>query len=297
RKTHHLLIDRSGPWWYEPRPGLSSFNFQKNADAQLLFFQSSNDPDNIVCVIPLYHAYLKTVSEEGVEVRFTGFEERGNVDCWVGVGKDVYEVLRVGAEVVRGYLGFGGPSDIVDGRREEAEGEFFYDWFGWCSWNAFYQGVNQDNVLSSLKEYKDLDIPIAVVLIDDGWQNVNKGMVDFGFNSKFPSGSGIIKEIKQKFNIRQVGVWHAIIGYWDGINTTGPLSKKYKLRHFKNDNDNGAVVVDEKDVARFYEDWHNHLRKEGVDWFKVDDQVSTIIHFAELLQNLMEDMELMESVW
>ena len=37
--------------------------------------------------------------------------------------------------------------------------------------------------------------------------------------------------------------------------------------------------MDEKDVERFYKDWHEELRRWGVDWFKVDDQVSFIEFF------------------
>ncbi|KAJ3033311.1 hypothetical protein HDV00_006501 [Rhizophlyctis rosea] len=276
KQTHHLLIDRSGPWWYEPRAGRQTFDTEKNSDSVLWIFKSAHDPDNVVVVITLLHAYMRTVKEDGVEVKFTGFDEREKADCWVGVGSDVYEVLKVGAGVLREVMGFkekevGGAEDSGE---EEEEGKWFYDWFGWCSWNSFYASVSEENIIQALKEYRAANIPTPIVLIDDGWQNVNSGMVDFEWNTKFLSGPALMKHLKKEFDVKEVGVWHHMLGYWDGIQRNGPIAQKYKTTIMKTTGGDEMHLVHEDDVVRFYQDWHDKLRADGVGWFKVDGQAT-----------------------
>ncbi|KAL0403803.1 UNVERIFIED_CONTAM: putative galactinol--sucrose galactosyltransferase 6 [Sesamum radiatum] len=45
------------------------------------------------------------------------------------------------------------------------------DYFGWCTWDAFYQEVTQEGVEAGLESLKAGGTPPKFVIIDDGWQS------------------------------------------------------------------------------------------------------------------------------
>ncbi|KAF9591714.1 hypothetical protein IFM89_006060, partial [Coptis chinensis] len=46
------------------------------------------------------------------------------------------------------------------------------DYFGWCTWDAFYQNVTQEGVEDGLKSLSSAGVLPKFVIIDDGWQSV-----------------------------------------------------------------------------------------------------------------------------
>ena len=46
------------------------------------------------------------------------------------------------------------------------------DYFGWCTWDAFYQDVTQEGVEAGLRSLIAGGAPPKFVIIDDGWQSV-----------------------------------------------------------------------------------------------------------------------------
>ena len=116
------------------------------------------------------------------------------------------------------------------------------DYFGWCTWDAFYQEVTQEGVEAGIKSLAAGGTPPKFVIIDDGWQSVDgdakndNGDVSNGDqeellrltgikeNSKFKNKDDPsigIKDIvgiaKEKLGVKYVYVWHAITGYWGGV--------------------------------------------------------------------------------
>ncbi|KAJ3394449.1 hypothetical protein HDU84_008445 [Entophlyctis sp. JEL0112] len=156
-----------------------------------------------------------------------------------------------------------------------------WDHFMWCTWDAFYRYVTEEKVLAGLKEFHDLDITVDVVLIDDGWQHYTTG--DEGWDqqlisfepdkTKFPNGLNICKELKAK-GVKYVGVWHTLMGTWLGIEPNGPIGQKYKLTKVTRRDGVPMFIVDPEDVSRYYEDMHEYLRQNGVDFVKIDHQAS-----------------------
>ncbi|KAJ3357245.1 hypothetical protein HDU83_008058 [Entophlyctis luteolus] len=154
-----------------------------------------------------------------------------------------------------------------------------WDHFMWCTWDAFYRYVTEEKVLAGLKEFHDLDITVDVVLIDDGWQHYTTG--DEGWDqqlisfepdkTKFPNGLNICKELKAK-GVKYVGVWHTLMGTWLGIEPNGPIGQKYKLTKVTRRDGVPMFIVDPEDVSRYYEDMHEYLRQNGVDFVKIDHQ-------------------------
>ena len=155
--------------------------------------------------------------------------------------------------------------------------------FGWCSWNAFYQEVTAEKLYSKLDEFKEKNVPVKWIIIDDGWSTCqNNKLVDFPADPvKFPEGlKACIRKIKEEYGIEKVGVWHAFNGYWDGVEPTSALAKTY-ADSLMTTKTGMLVPSDDPDKAfLFWDAWHGYLADCGVDFVKVDNQSSTHNYLA-----------------
>ncbi|GAB4832824.1 Probable galactinol--sucrose galactosyltransferase 6 [Ancistrocladus abbreviatus] len=131
-------------------------------------------------------------------------------------------------------------------QRHEKKLPGIVDYFGWCTWDAFYQEVTQEGVEAGLASLSAGGTPPRFVIIDDGWQSVggdpqdkanddhdeNKDqqqqpllrLTGIKENHKFqkkddPSVGirNIVNIAKEKYGLKYVYVWHAITGYWGGV--------------------------------------------------------------------------------
>ncbi|KAL0321028.1 UNVERIFIED_CONTAM: putative galactinol--sucrose galactosyltransferase 2 [Sesamum radiatum] len=134
------------------------------------------------------------------------------------------------------------------------------DWFGWCTWDAFYQDVNPQGIRDGLKSLSlslsEGGTPARFLIIDDGWQDTTNEFqkagepfiegTQFGArlmsikeNSKFRKTTNdnssntphslkdFVSDIKSTFGLKYVYVWHALMGYWGGLHPDAPGTKKY----------------------------------------------------------------------
>lgn len=98
----------------------------------------------------------------------------------------------------------------------------------------------------------------------------------------FPQGlRGTVERIRTKHNhIHHIVVWHALLGYWGGVNPNGDIGKKYKTIEVMREEDTrrnlplgGKMhIVAREDVHRMYEDFYRFLRNCGIDGVKTDAQ-------------------------
>uniref|UniRef100_A0A0E0LWE3 galactinol--sucrose galactosyltransferase n=1 Tax=Oryza punctata TaxID=4537 RepID=A0A0E0LWE3_ORYPU len=132
--------------------------------------------------------------------------------------------------------------------REKKKMPDMLNWFGWCTWDAFYTDVTSEGVKEGLQSLGKGGTGPKFVIIDDGWQSVSMdpaGIASLADNSanfanrlthikenhKFqlngrkghreenPANglAHIVNEIKGKHELKYVYVWHAITGYWGGV--------------------------------------------------------------------------------
>jgi hypothetical protein len=146
---------------------------------------------------------------------------------------------------------------------------------GWCSWDAFYQHVHEDGLLQKAREFKEKNIPVRWMLIDDGWlQHHQNRLTSFEEDpQKFPSGfASLIGTLKKDYGIRHVGVWHAFSGYWGGIDAESFLGRSMSPFLWKSAN--GTLLPDAvgEGARVFWDQWYRCLRKKGIDFVKVDGQ-------------------------
>uniref|UniRef100_A0A0D9WMF1 galactinol--sucrose galactosyltransferase n=1 Tax=Leersia perrieri TaxID=77586 RepID=A0A0D9WMF1_9ORYZ len=185
------------------------------------------------------------------------------------------------------------------------------DYFGWCTWDAFYQDVTQEGVEAGLRTLAAGGAPPKFVIIDDGWQSVATDhsvsdkekqqpllprLTGIKENSKFQHGDDpaagiktVVKTAKKKYGLKYVFVWHAITGYWGGVRPGVAGMEEYESTmkfpnvspgvvenepNMKTDvlTTQGLGLVHPRAVYRFYDELHAYLAAAGVDGVKVDVQ-------------------------
>ncbi|KAF5749600.1 galactinol--sucrose galactosyltransferase 6 isoform X1 [Tripterygium wilfordii] len=127
-------------------------------------------------------------------------------------------------------------------QRHEKKLPAIVDYFGWCTWDAFYQEVTQEGVEAGLETLAAGGAPAKFVIIDDGWQSVGGDpreedtsnqdnqpaqllrLTGIKENDKFQKKDdptvgikNIVNIAKEKYGLKYVYVWHAITGYWGGV--------------------------------------------------------------------------------
>lgn len=137
-------------------------------------------------------------------------------------------------------------------QRHEKKLPGIVDYFGWCTWDAFYQEVTPEGVEAGLESLAAGGTPPKFVIIDDGWQSVGVDMNDeeeekneeqqrglprltgIKENSKFqkkedPAAGikSIVSIAKEKHGLKYVYVWHAITGYWGGVRPGAKEMEEY----------------------------------------------------------------------
>ncbi|XP_008807046.2 probable galactinol--sucrose galactosyltransferase 6 isoform X1 [Phoenix dactylifera] len=184
------------------------------------------------------------------------------------------------------------------------------DYFGWCTWDAFYQEVTQEGVEAGLRSLTAGGAPPKFVIIDDGWQSVGSDqpqgeyekpnsllrLTGIKANNKFQSKEDpaagintIVQTAKSKYGLKYVYVWHAITGYWGGVQPGVEAMEEYgsKMQYPKIppgvvENEpwmmtdaitlQGLGLVNPRRVYKFYNELHSYLAADGVDGVKVDVQ-------------------------
>ncbi|PUZ47661.1 hypothetical protein GQ55_7G184500 [Panicum hallii var. hallii] len=185
------------------------------------------------------------------------------------------------------------------------------DWFGWCTWDAFYKAVNPTGIEEGLQSLREGGSPPRFLIIDDGWQETvyefkevdetlreqtvfAQRLTDLKENHKFREETcknlgDLVKKIKEIHGVKFVYMWHALLGYWGGVLATSDAMKKYNpklaypvqspgnvanLRDIAMDSLEkfGVGIIDPDKIYEFYNDQHSYLSSVGVDGVKVDVQ-------------------------
>ncbi|THF98073.1 probable galactinol--sucrose galactosyltransferase 1 [Camellia sinensis] len=168
-----------------------------------------------------------------------GFE--GSHLVYVGAGSDPFDVITSAVKTVERHL-------QTFCHRDRKKMPDMLNWFGWCTWDAFYTDVTAEGVKQGLESFEKGGIIPKFVIIDDGWQSV--GMDPVGIESKADNTANfanrlthikenhkfqkdgkeghrvedpamglrhLVSEIKDHNAMKYVYVWHAITGYWGGV--------------------------------------------------------------------------------
>lgn len=153
-----------------------------------------------------------------------------------------------------------------------------YRKLGWCTWDAFYKQVSAEGIFKKLEEFKEKDVPVKWVLIDDGWsqlagRNFTELKSFYEDKLKFPDGlKKCIETMKTQYGIEYVGVWHAFNGCWNGINFGSELFERQESNLVKV---NDWYIPKADKYFDFFDEWYSYLKTQGVDFVKIDAQGMT----------------------
>lgn len=282
---------RQTPFWMVPCAG-GPGDAMPRFEIQYLLVQRADG--RFVLIVPLAHGRLRWSLEnrpEGLhlvgETGDPGTVANSGLAAFVALGDDPYRLWPAAAEAVSARL--------ASGRlRKDKLLPGFVDDFGWCTWDAFYHAVDAAKVGEGLASWRAAGITPRLLILDDGWQceaaspTGEKRLTGLGANTKF-GGSlrPLVRLAKDDYGIRTVMVWHAIMGYWGGIDQASlpAYQAKDTPRRYPVGIYNAHPTIDDwwghqggiippATIGRFYNDYHRWLRTEGVDGVKVDNQAS-----------------------
>ncbi|XP_065861871.1 probable galactinol--sucrose galactosyltransferase 1 [Euphorbia lathyris] len=160
---------------------------------------------------------------------------------FMAAGSDPFDVITYAVKSVERHL-------QTFSHRERKKMPDMLNWFGWCTWDAFYTDVTAEAVKQGLESLEQGGVSPKFVIIDDGWQSVgmdpssiedkadnaanfSNRLTHIKENYKFrkngkeghrvedpASGLGhVVTDIKEQHHLKYVYVWHAITGYWGGV--------------------------------------------------------------------------------
>ena len=195
----------------------------------------------------------------------------------VAFGKDPAELF---SRIYRTALGaMGKEANLIAGKTLPEP----FQYIGWCTWNSSGNGakLSEEHVLEDVKTFTDHKFPLGWVLLDDGWfthknQQLQSMRPDSG---KFPNGfKPLIDQLKNRHGVKFVGVWHALDGYWNGIDPDSELGRHYRGQLFswaqrQSPVGNDAALKtyhfirpDSDSLFTFFDTWHRYLKGEGFDF-------------------------------
>ena len=178
--------------------------------------------------------------------------------------------------------------------REERRYPELFEYLGWCSWDAFEIRVSEAGLLDKCQEFKEKNIPVKWMIIDDMWAEI-RDFYDIPYETRddmfrlmhssklysfqadprrFPNGLKACIEKMNGYGIT-VGMWHPTTGYWMGIDPDGDIYKEYGGCLIQTED--GKYIHDYKQdkAYRFYNAFHDYLRKCGTEFIKIDNQSMT----------------------
>ena len=282
-----------GPWW--SRPGFADSLRDIPDRTQVALFRYA---DRCGCMVPMvgdrFKSYLTGGTEDEICLVMTAL--RGGLES-------LDEIMYVYAEadtayeaVHKAFAWLIKEKGILP--REERRVPEMFRYLGWCSWDAFYTDISADLVTQKADELIDKKVPVKWMLFDDGWFPSRDKMIT-GFApdpDKFPGGfRPVTEDISSRSNIDTFGIWHALGGYWGGVDPESSLAAEEEQYLYRTANN--VLIPDYRHGAGFYRDWCRLLKSEGIDFIKVDGQSTAPFYYenevpvAEAARGMNRELE------
>ncbi|PIA48383.1 hypothetical protein AQUCO_01400771v1 [Aquilegia coerulea] len=239
-------------WWMTQRMGMygkdipfeTQFMLVESKDGSSL---EEDSPTIYTVFLPLlegqFRAVLQGNDRNEIEICLESGDKgvqtnQGLHLVYMHAGTNPFEVINQAVKGVENHM-------KTFHHREKKKLPAILDWFGWCTWDAFYTDVTAEGVDEGLKSLTEGGTPPRFLIIDDGWQQIGvedkeskdctvqegtqfaSRLTGIKENEKFqkngknndqaPSLKHVVEEAKQHHNVKFVYVWHALAGYWGGV--------------------------------------------------------------------------------
>ncbi|KAI1479328.1 glycoside hydrolase family 36 protein [Daldinia eschscholtzii] len=292
----YFALVRHGSPWLGPRHGSKPFNLDK--DAVMCSFLSHRGKHLVllgVSGVANVTTLLRSSDSGSVTLHIRSDNEAQSTGLVLASVGDDFEsavaAVMYHARTVIFATGNGKDeiSEEIQSLTSDIKPEWYENWYdglGYCTWNALGQHLTDEKILSAVEALSKNHINISSLIIDDNWQDIDyRGETQYqhgwrGFEAEpnaFPNGlKDTVSLIRSKQpSIQHVAVWHALLGYWGGISSSGHLAQTYKTVQVDraDPNCNGPMtVISKEDVGKFYDDFYHFLSDCGIDGVKTDVQ-------------------------
>lgn len=183
-------------------------------------------------------------------------------------GRSVYEVAREAYRMLKNDKEVAS----IQERKDKAYFEAFR-YLGWCSWEHYHMDIDEAKITADMEAIESSEIPVRYVLVDDGHiANDNRQLLSLTPDKdRFPHGWKPIMDLKKEDQIKWIGVWYSLAGYWAGISDKNDFPEKVRQSLFPW---NGTLVPgkDKDRIETFYDYFIGTLQEYGFDFLKIDNQ-------------------------
>uniref|UniRef100_A0A0D9W0H1 galactinol--sucrose galactosyltransferase n=1 Tax=Leersia perrieri TaxID=77586 RepID=A0A0D9W0H1_9ORYZ len=271
RDLRFMCCFRFKLWWMTQRMGTSGRDVPLETQFMLLESRAGDENDGgepvYVVMLPLlegqFRAVLQGNDRDELQICVESGDKavqtaQGTYMVYVHAGTNPFDAITQAVKVVERHL-------QTFHHREKKKLPSFLDWFGWCTWDAFYTDVTAEGVKQGLKSLAEGGTPPRFLIIDDGWQQIgseNKEEADNAVvqegaqfasrltgikeNSKFQKEKtatataeggemaamaglkSLVEETKKEHGVKYVYVWHALAGYWGGVKPAAEGMEHYE---------------------------------------------------------------------
>lgn len=267
-------------WW--TRPFFHTNIAQLPERTQSIVWKTESGYYQLLPVVGSVYRTDVAGSEGGFALRLSAYESghtRLQTLAFVlSAGQDPYKLVKQNVDAALKEL------DYPTLARSSKTYPEMLDTLGWCSWDAFYHKVDEAGLLTKAEELQSMGLPVGWVMIDDGWSETKDGkLVQFDAEpTKFPGGlKQTVSALKEKYGIKHAGVWHTIAGYWGGIHEESEIAKQNRESLYQVPRGNLIPYPEAGRGFGFWNAWHGFLRRQGIDFVKVDSQAAVLNYLKE----------------
>ncbi|CBI38532.3 unnamed protein product, partial [Vitis vinifera] len=169
-----LCLFRFKLWWMIPRMGNSGQDIP--IETQMLLLEAKEEPDgpaSYILFLPVLDGEFRSSLQGNQSNELELCVESGDPAIvtsrslkavFVNCGDNPFDLMNQSMKTLEKHLG-------TFSHRETKQMPGMLDWFGWCTWDAFYHGVNPQGIRDGLKSLSEGGTPAKFLIIDDGWQD------------------------------------------------------------------------------------------------------------------------------
>nr|CAB3497751.1 unnamed protein product [Digitaria exilis]CAB3504028.1 unnamed protein product [Digitaria exilis] len=117
----------------------------------------------------------------------------GTYMVYVHAGTNPFDTITQAVKVVESHM-------QTFHHRDKKKLPSFVDWFGWCTWDAFYTDVTAEGVKQGLQSLAEGGTPPRFLIIDDGWQQIGSE------NKEEESSNAVVVQEGAQFASRLTGI-------------------------------------------------------------------------------------------
>ncbi|KAL5791968.1 hypothetical protein ACOSP7_000562 [Xanthoceras sorbifolium] len=168
-----LSIFRFKTWWSTQWVGTSGSDLQMETQWVLLDVPETSC---YIMIIPIIEGSFRSALHPGIDGQVMICAESGSARvkassfdsvAYVHVSDNPYNIMKEAYSALRVHLN---TFKLV----EEKQVPSLVNKFGWCTWDAFYLSVEPAGVWHGVKEFAEGGLSPRFIIIDDGWQSVNR---------------------------------------------------------------------------------------------------------------------------